>query len=283
MPYARYSGYSGTDPAQYAMGQQERQDEQFRNLINMMIALSKYKTEQGQYSQEWQNKLAEQAAARSIEERRTAAYEKSVEPQERAEPEWQAKLRAAQEHFKNDPQKMAEWFLGIKQTETSEQVAAKVGAIEEERQKARAKYRPPKEPKEPNLYELPQYRQGQFIDKAITDLESERGKLISATEKAKGKGRKDLTWQIGNIDMGLNKLRFSKSKISGTNKPLDEREWAKIVAVGSDINKVRTEREFWADRFPTISAKNVPDGTEYKLIGGRKTIKLGGVVYEVIE
>ncbi len=87
MPYARYSGY-GTDPAQYAMGQQERQDEQFRNLINMMIALSKYKTEQGQYSQEWQNKLSEQTAARSIEERRTKAYEESVRGRTGDIPDW---------------------------------------------------------------------------------------------------------------------------------------------------------------------------------------------------
>jgi hypothetical protein len=70
------------------MGQQERQDEQFRNLINMMIALSKYKTEQGQYSQEWQNKLSEQAAARSIEERRTKAYEEGVKGREENIPDW---------------------------------------------------------------------------------------------------------------------------------------------------------------------------------------------------
>ncbi len=303
MAYSRY-GY-GTDPAQYAMGQQERQDEQFRNLINMMIALSKYKTEQGQYSQEWQNKLSEQAAARSIEERRTAAYEKSVEPQPKAPTEWGSKWAVAKEHFGDDPQKMAEWILGIKQSETPEkypsgpvaQAQKTFGITPEEWNSASNKQKSdwmnelqlrtrPKEPKEPKtipLHDLPQYRQGQFIDKAVTDLEGERLRLMSILKTAKKKDAKDINWRIGNIDLGLNKLRFSRAKISGTNKPLDEREWAKIVAVGSDVNKVQTEREFWSDRFPTISAKNVPDNTEYKLVGGRKTVKLGGVVYEVIE
>ncbi len=56
-------------PAEYMMFQQRRRDEQLQNLFNMALQAYQIKTKQ-----------AEQGTQNAFEERRTAAYEKSLEP-----------------------------------------------------------------------------------------------------------------------------------------------------------------------------------------------------------
>ena len=82
MPYSQY--YS--DPAQYGIRQDENRQEQFRQLLNMIIASKQMKQEKKDKEREWgfqqkqyADKLAQAQWQQGQEERRTSADEKRAE------------------------------------------------------------------------------------------------------------------------------------------------------------------------------------------------------------
>ena len=90
MPY--YGQWGG--PADYAQQQQAQQQQMFQNLLRMMITAKQSQEERAIREREWQYKQQQDAIQRGLDERRTAAYEKAVEPQwaEKQTPEWMYKL-----------------------------------------------------------------------------------------------------------------------------------------------------------------------------------------------
>jgi len=72
---------AGGGPAEWAAMQQQRRDDQIRNILNMMMQFKQYQTERG-----------DEMFNRGLEERRTAAYEKNAEPTQPRLAEWEAKL-----------------------------------------------------------------------------------------------------------------------------------------------------------------------------------------------
>ena len=60
----------GSGPAQYALAQQERQDQSMRNILNLIMSLKQYKQEEGRFDY----KKQQDAIQNDFERQRTEAY-----------------------------------------------------------------------------------------------------------------------------------------------------------------------------------------------------------------
>ncbi len=251
-----------------------------RNTINQIVAKRKEEREKAkkEAQEEWAKKLEERKL--DIEERRARAYERGQEATPIVE-RVPVDIQAAMEVQKSNPEKyptvghvLAEWHTKpTPKTVTPKQPSATI----------------------PRLSDTPQYKQASYIKAILGRLNSERGRLKTAGTKLDPNTPegKEVRWRANNLEMAIGKLNHQLGQIA-LGEPLPEPEFAKSIAIGSDIEKVQTQGEFWGtgniqsspkpSGLKTIKEADIPEGTEIKqLPNGKEAVRINGVVYEVIK
>lgn len=246
--------YYQRDPASWQMGQQQRRDQIFRNMMNMYMS----QREMGR-EEDWR-----QQVMRPYYEARTAEMRRP--PQPRAMTEWEYKDAIARQTM--SPEQYRQWRLGL--PKPFQQQLEEAEKLSEARAKGTAKGKPREKPKpEKSDYS----KKITWIGSVMTRFGRERDRLIRAYEKAERPTVKvKLETSIQNLDEALTQFERVRMIWAAGNpvSPEDELMARKIAA---DINRVKSGK-IWETKPPQ---PEIPEGTirRNKQTGERQIFKNG--------
>jgi hypothetical protein len=229
------------DLASYAATQQQRQDDQFRNLLNMFMTMKQYQQEQG-----WKQKNYDlnQAETDAVVKWRQAQANKAATPAQ-AKPSplvEQAKIMVSEGLYPTIGQAIKA-MKGIDKQAKPEKTLADKTAEWETQAKINAKYRPAPAPKAaPIKPDTSPKRNEKLLSSTISAYEKEIDR--ARTYYGSVAGQKDKTGRAeskatdANLSEALSRLRSIQNKFASTGK-LDQIDLDQVMSLNSGLGAAK--------------------------------------------
>lgn len=289
MPYRGY-GYGGGDVADYAMQQGQQSQENWNNLIQLIVSFLGQKTAKEQWGQEFGQKQKEAEDVRQFNEKQLALQQQQERRLSQPQPQpnifAEAAARAAGTRAGAPPiTKSPQELFNEKFAEAA---GGRAGA-------------PPIE--NPAQWETPGYSQRDNIDKLLAAFDLEQKNItdelkylsdaknfpdpkdLNAPEVQSQKER--LKMHQSNITPAQNYLRRARLKITA-KQSLDEDTLRTIETIAGDFGRVRGDRKFWEKRggplpSPDTTQKDKYEvGKQYTNGAGQTAVYLGNGQFRIV-
>ena len=202
-------GYGSGGPAEYAMFQQGRRDDQIRNILNMMLSIKQAQEERGWKEREWDQGLEDTEWRRGQEERRTRASERSSDSLVNQRAEEDPKIKQARVIMAEDPKRYPNLgaalkdVLGIKTVDDEiriDQAKARSGGGGADKP---TEWQDPARNAQKQLADM-----GNFLESEITGLRSARKEYAKNSWSDEGKASlADIDQQIAEKTRRMNMAR----------------------------------------------------------------------------